>query len=136
MAARIESIRLPPELRRRILEHSLSRPHEETCGLIGGLEGRPATYYPITNDADDRARRFLMDAEEQVAAMRNMREAGETLLGIVHSHPDAPPVPSAVDLELASYPDVIYVIASLESPVPSLRAFHYDGTDFRELLLE
>ncbi|MGH8632253.1 MAG: Mov34/MPN/PAD-1 family protein [Burkholderiales bacterium] len=136
MPARIDSIRLPPELRRRILEHSLSRPREETCGLIGGLAGRPATYYPITNDAGDRARRFLMNAEEQVDAMRRMRDAGESLLGIVHSHPDAPPLPSATDLELASYPDVVYVIASLESRAPLLRAFHYDGTAFRELLLE
>jgi len=133
--APIKPLRLPPELRRRILEHALSRPHEEVCGLIGAVDGRPVAYYPVRNDARDRACRFLMNAEEQIDAMRRMREAGETLTGIVHSHPGAPAAPSAVDLELAAYPGVVYFIASLASPAPELRAYHYDGAAFEEVPL-
>jgi proteasome lid subunit RPN8/RPN11 len=118
-----------------MLEHALAFPGEEVCGLIGASDGKPASYYPVANDAPDRTRRFLMNPAEQIAAMRGMRERGEELLGIFHSHPDGPAAPSAVDLELAAYPGTVYFIASLDGAAPELRAFRYDGAGFARLPL-
>ncbi len=41
-----------------------------------------------------------------------MREAGEELLGIYHSHPSGENVPSARDIERAYYPEAAYFILS------------------------
>jgi proteasome lid subunit RPN8/RPN11 len=44
-------------------------------------------------------------------------------LGIFHSHPAGPPVPSPTDIAEAAYPDSIYVVISLQIRPPSVRAF-------------
>ena len=53
-----------------------------------------------------------------------MRDRGETLLAIYHSHPRAKnPEPSATDVRLAYYPSAVYLIVGLANEEPSLRAF-------------
>jgi proteasome lid subunit RPN8/RPN11 len=135
MTTAAESLALPAALRQQMLEHALASPAEEVCGLVGGRDGRPVRYYPVVNDAPDRARRFLMNPGEQIATMRRMRDAGEDLLGIFHSHPAAPAEPSAADFELAAYPGTIYFIASLAGASADLRAWRFDGNGFRPLQL-
>ena len=134
MSAR-NTLALPETLRQQMLEHALAAPREEVCGLVAGRDRTPVRYYPVANDAPDRARRFCMNPREQIDAMRRMRAAGEDLLGIFHSHPEATADPSATDLHLASYPGTIYFIASLAASPPDLRAFHYDGATFHEMRL-
>jgi proteasome lid subunit RPN8/RPN11 len=58
-----------------------------------------------------------------------MRERGEELFAIFHSHPQAPAEPSATDLELAAYPDALYLIVSLNTKgVLELRGFRIDAS--------
>ena len=95
-----------------MFDHAVTSPAQEVCGLIGGSKGRPETYYPIKNITDDPDRSFLMDPQEQINAMRVMCKLGEELIGIFHSHPYTSADPSAADLDLAAYPDVIYYIIS------------------------
>ena len=130
-----ETLALPAALRRQMLEHALAAPGEEVCGLVGGRRGTLLHYYPVANDAPDRARRFFMNPAEQVDAMRRMRAGGEELMGIFHSHPLAPAEPSAMDLELAAYPGTVYFIASLAGSAPEFKAYRYDGAAFAPLLL-
>ncbi len=53
-----------------------------------------------------------------------MRENGEALFAIYHSHPTSPAEPSAIDLELAAYPDALYLIISLNTKgVLEMRGF-------------
>ncbi len=61
-----------------------------------------------------RASGYEAAPEELFAAQRVMRERGEELLGIYHSHPRSPkPVPSETDVRLAYYPSAIYFIIGL-----------------------
>ena len=76
-----------------------------------------------------------MNPREQIDVMRRLRETGEELLGIFHSHPDAPAAPSATDLRLAAYPGTVYFIASLSGATPELRAYRYDGRAFSDVTL-
>jgi proteasome lid subunit RPN8/RPN11 len=56
--------------------------------------------------------------------MRHMREAGEELFAIYHSHPHAPAEPSVRDIAEAAYPQAIYLIISLNTTgVLELRGF-------------
>lgn len=98
----------------QILGHALQAPEHEVCGLIGSRAGSTRVY-PIANVAGERDHLFTMDPQQQIDAMRRMREAGEELFAIYHSHPHAPAAPSVLDLEQAAYPEALYLIVSLNT---------------------
>jgi proteasome lid subunit RPN8/RPN11 len=96
----------------------------ECCGLIGGDKGRATSIYPLRNIAQNSQVSYEAAPEELFAAQRLMRERGELLLAIYHSHPRAEePLPSDTDIRLAYYPDATYLIVGLAGPSPALRAF-------------
>lgn len=97
----------------------------ECCGLIGGRQdGRVRSVYRLSNVAIDPLVGYEAAPEELFAAQRRMRERGEQLLGIYHSHPRASePVPSERDVRLAYYPSAIYFIIGLSANSATLRAF-------------
>jgi proteasome lid subunit RPN8/RPN11 len=47
--------------------------------------------------------------------MKSMRDLGEHFFAIYHSHPTAPALPSAEDINLTSYPDALHLIISLNT---------------------
>lgn len=127
---------LPGELVKQILTHALAHEDTESCGLLSAAGEDPARYYPIDNVATDPATRFEMAPKQQIAAMRHMREHGENLLAIVHSHLYSPPVPSAVDIAEATYPHAYYLIVSLKSDgAPEMRAYRIAGGDVQPINL-
>jgi proteasome lid subunit RPN8/RPN11 len=107
------TVPIPRTLATQILEQAQHAPTTEVCGLIGGRAGLPVHCYPVANTDPHPDHHFLMDPRQQIDAMRAMRERGEDLFAIYHSHPDAPPLPSAQDLQEAAYPDAFYIIISL-----------------------
>ena len=127
---------LPQLLKEQMLEHALSDPDIEVCGLIGGIDNRATTIYPVNNIAEDPAHNFLMDPEPQIAVMKLLREKHESLWGIYHSHPDKRAIPSERDLQLAAYPGVNYFIVSVIDDLPELNAYKYDGSKFEKLILD
>ena len=95
----------------------------EACGVVAGKEGRALKLYRARN-ADHSPVSYRLEPEEQYRIFRDIEENGWDILGIYHSHPDSPPVPSAVDLGQAYYPDAVYFVVSLEDPSdPQVRAF-------------
>jgi proteasome lid subunit RPN8/RPN11 len=111
-----------------IIAHAREASPEECCGLIGGLiEGKAQTIYRARNVAGDPLTSYEAAPEDLFAAQLAMRERGEQLLAIYHSHPrSADPQPSATDVRLAYYPSAVYLIVGLEDPEPCLRAFRID----------
>jgi proteasome lid subunit RPN8/RPN11 len=142
--AKETALELPRSLVNQILAHAQKNPDEEICGLISSKNEAAARYYQITNTAENKSQRFEMNGSQQIAAMKQMREQGEELMAIVHSHPDAPAIPSALDKEDNHSPDVYYLVVSLDTKgVLELRCFlpskKDDGTqEFKlaELVLE
>ena len=111
----MSQVTLPITLVNRILTHAQHSPESEVCGLIAAQDGVPARVYPIANVADLPDKLFAMDPAAQIEAMRQMREGGEELFAIYHSHPHSPAQPSARDLEEAAYPQALYLIVSLDT---------------------
>ena len=111
-----------------IISHARDAAPHECCGLIGGsTNGRVQTIYPAKNVAADPLVTYEAAAEDLFAAQRTMRERGEQLLAIYHSHPRASnPEPSPTDVRLAYYPSAVYLIAGLANDEPCLRAFRID----------
>lgn len=148
------TLELPRPLVNQILAHAQQNPDEEICGLISSKspdeeshgskntdkEYLPAAnYYRIANVAEDKTRHFEMSGSQQIAAMKRMREQGEKLMAIVHSHPDAPAIPSALDKSSNNYPELYYLVVSLDTKgVLQLRGYKQVAGEFEptELILE
>jgi [CysO sulfur-carrier protein]-S-L-cysteine hydrolase len=105
---------IPRRLALKLLHVAQLVPGAEICGLIGADDSGPVTLYPVANVAPDPARAFHMDPAAQIAALKALRTAGQRLWGTYHSHPSAPPVPSAQDVAEAGYPEVFHLIVSLD----------------------
>jgi proteasome lid subunit RPN8/RPN11 len=105
--------------------HAREASPAECCGLIGGSgAGRAQSVYRLSNVAHDPLTAYEAAPEELFAAQKRMRERGEKLLGIYHSHPRArEPLPSETDVRLAYYPSAIYLIIGLGGGEATLRAF-------------
>ena len=129
-------IQTPRNLANQRLHLAQRSPDLEVCGLVSSQNGVPYHCYPVANVADQPAQRFLLDAAAQIAALKAMRERGEELFAIYHSHPTAPAIPSSTDLELAAYPDALYLIISLNTKgILEMRGFHINQQTAREIPL-
>ncbi|MGR9088114.1 MAG: Mov34/MPN/PAD-1 family protein [Gammaproteobacteria bacterium] len=131
-----EEIQIPRKLTNQLLHLAQMSPGYEVCGLIGSKNGLPCTCYPIHNNARHPEQRFQLDTKQQIAAMAEMRNRGEDLFAIYHSHPSAPATPSSTDLEQAAYPDAIYLIISLDTKgVLEMRGFKITKQQATEVAL-
>lgn len=111
-------------------------PEREICGLVGAVEGKPTTVYPVENVTDTPATAFEMDPQGQISALKAMRARRETLFAIYHSHPGSPAVPSERDLENIGYPDVYQLIISLNTKgVLEMRAYRLNAGGVEEVEL-
>lgn len=108
-----EFVRIPRTVVNQILHQAQHNPEIEVCGLISGDARGLKRCYPVANVAGDKRRLFEMDPKGLVAAMRAMRDNGEELKAIYHSHPEAPAQPSLEDIRQHEYPEALYLIVSL-----------------------
>ena len=117
----------------------------ECCGLLRGRQDlatdnrwvhelRPLEnqWTPEVNPFDDRDvvtpvsqdNRYWIDPRSLMTAQRDGRDLGWIILGVYHSHPDAPAVPSERDRQLAwssySYP-ILSVIGGQAAEIASWR---------------
>lgn len=118
----------------RVLEHCLEEKPYEACGILTGRAGKVLHAY-----ATDNARRspvfYEVDTEQKDRVLREMAERGEELVGIYHSHPTAPALPSLNDVNQAvHYPEAYRVIISLGGPT-DVRAFLIQNGKVRDVMI-
>jgi len=114
---------MPRAIHDELLAHAREEAPNECCGLIGGRDGAATTLYRARN-AEASPLRYNLDPQDQFRIMMEMEKLGEELVAIYHSHTKSPAYPSQTDINLATYPDALYVIASLaEGDVQPVRAF-------------
>jgi proteasome lid subunit RPN8/RPN11 len=119
------NIQLTPTHIGQIIAHARDSAPNECCGLVGGTaDAVVETVYRIRNIALNPLVTYEAAPEDLFAAQRQMRERGEELIAIYHSHPRATnPEPSATDVRLAYYPSAVYLIVGLGNDEPCVRAF-------------
>ncbi len=113
-----------------LIAHARSDLPNEACGLLFGRQGRVEQVRPILN-AEPSPVSYSFDSGEQLRVMREMGDRGLELLGIYHSHPESPPIPSLTDIRRAffpgtrepNFPSAVYVIVGLSEDVPEVNAF-------------
>ena len=106
-----------------IVAHARDGLPNECCGMVGGSDGEARTVYRAAN-AEASPLRYSIDAKEQFRLMKAIEAAGEELVGIYHSHTKSAAYPSQTDVNLAGWPDAVYLIASLaDANVPEVKGF-------------
>ena len=106
-------LRLQRKLYEEVIAHCQRHYPKEACGLLAGRNGIASQAYPMTN-VDDSPIGYSMDPHEQLRVMKQMRQAGQEMVAIYHSHTASAAYPSPVDVRLATYPEVSYVLVSLK----------------------
>lgn len=132
-----DALRLPRRIVNELLDHARVLPGQEVCGLISARGGGASRSIRVANTAPHPSSRYRMDPRAQIAALREMRESGEDLLAIYHSHPASPAAPSTVDIAEAGYPDAVYLIISLDTKgVLEMRGYRIRAGGASEVTLE
>lgn len=119
-----------------MLAHVQAHWPEEACGLLAGQEQVVRQVYLIENIRHSPTE-YEMHAVEQVRAMVETEARGWEVVGIFHSHPHGPPIPSETDVALAFYPEAVYVICSPdERAVWQARGFRIEAGNVTEVRIE
>ena len=103
------------ELVEQIKSHVESAYPEEGAGFLLGGDGEVKEIFALPNAREDAARhtRYLITPEDYMKAEMKAVELGVDLIGVFHSHPDCPNVPSEYDREWAQ-PFFSYIITRVD----------------------
>lgn len=116
-------MRLPRHLFEGMLAHAREEAPNECCGILGGKDGEASTLYRATN-AEASPLRYTLDPNDLFRiTFREIPDNDEEMLAIYHSHTASPAYPSQTDINLATYPDAVYLILSLADGEEPLRGF-------------
>jgi proteasome lid subunit RPN8/RPN11 len=98
------------------LKVAVEKSTEESCGFLFGSElGTDrviSTIMEVENDSFDRRRTFLISPRNYLKAENYAICNNLQMLGIFHSHPDSPAIPSEFD-RVAAQPYFSYLILSV-----------------------
>jgi [CysO sulfur-carrier protein]-S-L-cysteine hydrolase len=125
-------MRISRSIYEELVEHARAEAPNECCGLIGGGNGEAKSVYRARN-AEASPLRYNLDPQDQFRIMSEMEERGEELSAIYHSHTASPAYPSQTDINLAAYPDAIYLIVSLAEDQAPLRGFEIRDGEVTEV---
>jgi [CysO sulfur-carrier protein]-S-L-cysteine hydrolase len=107
----------------------------ECCGIVGARDGQAVTLYPVRNAAASPLR-YEMDPRDQLRVFEALDEAELDVGAIYHSHTRSAPEPSQTDINLAFYPDALYVIVGVAGEEDDVRAWRIVDGQVSEAPLE
>jgi [CysO sulfur-carrier protein]-S-L-cysteine hydrolase len=112
----------------QIVAQARAEAPNECCGIVGTRDGLAVTVYPVRNAAASPLR-YEIDPKDQLRVFEALDEADLDIGAIYHSHTRSVPEPSQTDINLAFYPDAVYVIVGVAGEQDDVRAWHIrDGT--------
>jgi [CysO sulfur-carrier protein]-S-L-cysteine hydrolase len=115
-------MRFARELFDQMLAHAREQAPNECCGMVASRNGEAVHVYRTTNAAASPLR-YEIDGAEQYRVQMAIDDDDLDLGAIYHSHTRSEPYPSQTDINLAFYPDAVYVIVGLADAEPDVRAF-------------
>jgi [CysO sulfur-carrier protein]-S-L-cysteine hydrolase len=115
-----------------IVRHAREEMPNECCGIVATADGAVVKVFRATN-AEASPVRYSLDPGEQLRISKEIDDSGWELGAIYHSHTRSKAYPSQTDVNLAFYPDALYLIVSLEdADAPDLRAFRIVSDQIEE----
>jgi proteasome lid subunit RPN8/RPN11 len=126
---------IEPKIRALLFEDATNVFPDECCGFLFGIENKRANRIILeilvvnNSKAGDKTRRFEISPSDYMNAEKYALEKNSQLLGIYHSHPNHPAVPSEHDRK-AAQPFFSYVIISvLNNEIVTLRSWRLNEMD-------
>jgi [CysO sulfur-carrier protein]-S-L-cysteine hydrolase len=105
-----------------LIAHARADAPNECCGMIASRNGEAVSVHRATNAAASPLR-YVIDGREQYEIQTAIEDADLDLGAIYHSHTRSAPEPSETDINLAFYPDALYVIVGVKDDEPDVRAW-------------
>jgi proteasome lid subunit RPN8/RPN11 len=106
-----------------MINHAREEAPNEACGILAGKNDRVSRLYRARN-AENSPNAYRLFPDEQYRIFKDIEDKGLEIIGIYHSHPFSPPVPSDTDIRQAYSPQVSHVVISLaENEEPQVTAF-------------
>jgi proteasome lid subunit RPN8/RPN11 len=115
-------MRIARRLFDELIAHARADAPNECCGMIASRNGEAVAVHRATNAAASPLR-YVIDGKEQYEIQTAIEDAGLDLGAIYHSHTRSAPEPSETDINLAFYPDALYVIVGVNDEVADVRAW-------------
>ena len=108
---------LDEEILNSMKEHATETFPDECCGFMFGNIKDGNVFIENTNivenlHPDHKARRFLITPDDYMKAEKYADDNNLTLVGVYHSHPNHPAIPSETDRQ-AALPGFSYIIFSV-----------------------
>jgi [CysO sulfur-carrier protein]-S-L-cysteine hydrolase len=128
-------VRIPRALLDEIVAHARADAPNECCGMIAAQDGTAVAVHRARNAAASPLR-YEMDGMEQYKIQTAIEDAGLELGAIYHSHTRSAPEPSQTDINLAFYPETLYVIVGVKDADPDVRAWEIRDGSVSERSLE
>src|SRR3954465_8446253 len=102
-------MRIAQALLDEVIAHALEDAPNECCGMIAARGGEAVEVHRARNAAASPLR-YEIDGMEQYRIQTAIEDAGLELGAIYHSHTRSAPYPSQTDINLAFYPESLYLI--------------------------
>lgn len=119
-----------------LVAHARDEAPNECCGVIASRDGAVAQIYRGINAAASPLR-YELDPRDLLRIFNEMDDSGQDLAAIYHSHTRSAAYPSQTDINLALYPEALYVIVSLADPdAPDVKAFQIIDRKVEEIAFE
>jgi [CysO sulfur-carrier protein]-S-L-cysteine hydrolase len=128
-------VRIPRALLDQIVAQARDEAPNECCGIIAADDGMAVAVHPARNAAASPLR-YEMDGMEQYRIQTAIEDAGHALGAIYHSHTRTDPKPSQTDINLAFYPEALYVIVGVKEEPAIVKAFEIKEGNVTEKPLE
>ena len=121
-------MRIAQSLIDEMVAHARDDLPDECCGMVGGRGGEATSVIRVANAAASPLR-YEIDGAEQYRIQTEIDDADLELGAIYHSHTRSDPYPSQTDINLAFYPEALYVIVGLARDQPEVKAYEIrDGS--------
>jgi [CysO sulfur-carrier protein]-S-L-cysteine hydrolase len=116
-------MRIARALYDEMIEHAREEAPNECCGMVAARDGEAVRVHRAINAAASPLR-YEIDGAEQYRIQMEIDDADLELGAIYHSHTRTDPYPSQTDINLAFYPDALYLIVGVADPgQPQLRGY-------------
>jgi proteasome lid subunit RPN8/RPN11 len=128
-------MRISRQLLDDVIAHARADAPNECVGMIASRDGEAVAVHRARNAAASPLR-YEIDGKEQYQIQTEIEDAGLDLGAIYHSHTRSDPLPSQTDINLAFYPEALYVIVGLKGDEPEVRAWRIVDGQVSEAALE
>ncbi|GED71343.1 hypothetical protein BRE01_50450 [Brevibacillus reuszeri] len=127
-ASKDNKLLLSRKVAKRLLHEAQEAFPYEYSALLTGCESAVTDYISMPHSFDKHA--FAWDGATFFQALNTIQKSKVQWLGVLHSHPHSPPLPSASDHKGWHYPMLSYWIIGLASEEPVLKLYQWKNGTF------